>query len=87
MRVARQLFENNGFNALCKSLCREFQKLSSKVVEQDHAKLLFLTWFALRLHRILSAYVKLLYGLLFCKDAFHVGVLCRLIPLPLPVLI
>ena len=31
VRVARQLFENDGFNKLCRSLTKEFQKRSSKV--------------------------------------------------------
>lgn len=40
VRVARQLFENDGFNKLCRSLTKEFQKRSSKVrpsVSQQHA--------------------------------------------------
>eukprot|EP00750_Incisomonas_marina_P026360 INCI5898.30.p2 GENE.INCI5898.30~~INCI5898.30.p2 ORF type:complete len:238 (+),score=39.61 INCI5898.30:1574-2287(+) len=55
VRVARQLFENDGFNKLCRSLTKEFQKRSSKVIEADHVKLLHLVWFAQRLHRILES--------------------------------
>ena len=54
VKVARHLFTNGGFNALCASLTREFQKRSSKVMEQDHVKLLHLTWFMQRLHRTME---------------------------------
>lgn len=55
-RMARQLFHNGGFNALVKSLCKEFQKRSSKVEEEDNVKLFHLIWFCLRLHRLMDRF-------------------------------
>ena len=68
LKTARQLFSNNGFNELCKSLFAEFKKRSSKVIEEDHVKLLHLIWFGLRLHRSLERYTCLCW--LACLVAF-----------------